>query len=332
MFIANMQDDKPLEAEVGFARQREYLMRYQPSLGYFFDWLAAIYWELQGKASPFDYATRVGEAERILDKTNLEHALSSQKVLLRVVRNLFPYDKMTNGVPQGLQLILGDSSGTLRKPRFRPLQDSSIRNPDLVKQRYDVLGKAFCGQAVNLLKVLREVVDEEKIPSYMGMGGDTLRLCNEDMTELKRLRNVYFICFPEKELTSVSDDTMMAEISYKRRSELPKDMEPEVVLKTMGKLETAIRGRLQKVMIEAKNICEGLQERRKVYITELNELLTMCAAVREYIGAGSFEEINTGSEELLKHINGKFDVNLYLPADILADMQRDNKMYKSGLL
>lgn len=332
MIINNLREDKAFEADVDFSTQREYLLRYQPSYGYFFDWLAAIYWELQGKCSPYEYATRVAVAEKILENTNLDYILASQKALLRVVRNLFPYDKLSGQIPAGLQVILGASGNSLRKPRFRFLLDSAIKNPALVQQRYKVLARAFCGQAINLLKILREVVDEEEIVSHLSLSADLLKHSKDDLTELIRLRKEYFLGYPEEELCSVADQTLIKEVELKRRSELPKDMEPEYMLKLIGKLESVLRGKLQSVIIEAKNTRELILSRRKVYIDELNELLSMCMAVREYIGAASFEEINAGSDELVNYIDQKFALQNFLPVDVLADLEQGNAMYRSGYL
>lgn len=332
MFINNPRDDRAFEADLEFNEQREFLARFQDTHGFFLDWLIAIYWELQGKNSPFEYAARVCIAEKILENTNLEHLMASQRTLLRVVRNLFPYDRISGEVPAGLRAILGECRGMLRKPRFRPLQDTVVKSEVLVQRRYTVLAKAFCGQAQNLLKILEEVVSEEEIPIRQNLAADALKEGKEELVELKRLRSEFFLVYPEEELTSVADSTIMKEAGLKRRSELPKDMEPEYMFKLIGKLETLVRGRLQSIMIEARHARDGILARKKVFINELNELLTMCATVKQYVESGSFDEINHASEDLIRQINTKFDLVRYLPADVLSDIEQGYALYKNGYL
>lgn len=332
MIINNPRDDRAFEADVDFNQQREYLGRFRQPHGFFIDWLIAIYWELQGRCSPFEYATRVCVAEKILETANLDHVLASQKVLLRVVRNLFPYDKISGEVPVGLKSILGESHGALRRPRFRPLQDVAVHNEELVRRRYNILGAAFCGQAQNLLKILREVVDEDEVPSYMNLITDFYKSSQQDLIELKRLRGDFYLSFPEEELTSVADTTIAKEAELKRRSELPKDMEPEYMNQLIGKLEMVVRSKLQTLVIEGKNAREGIWARRKLFLHELNELLTMCATVKNYVDSSAFNEVNASTEELIRHINRKFELAQYIPADLLHDIDEDHKMYKSGYL
>lgn len=332
MIISSPDIDKAYEDDVDFTTQREYLSRFSPSSNFFFDWLIAIYWELQGRCSPFEYATRICVAEKILDSTKLDHVMASQKVLLRVVRNLFPYDKLSDSVDDDLKILLGESRGKVKKPKFKPLQDIAARGDDMVSMRYNILASAFCGQAINLLKILRENIDDEDIPSYMNLARDALAAGEPDIDELVRLRKLFYLSFPEEELRSVADSTLRKCKDLKRSSDLPKDMEPEYMQQMLNKYVAMVHGRLQTIIMNAKDAISKVAARKQYYINQLNELLTMCTTVKSYVEEGDFEAVNRESEELIRYINKKFDLSYYLPQDVLSDIANDRILYKNGYL
>ncbi len=332
MFIASPDIDKAYEEDVDFSTQREYLARFQAPKGFFVDWLIAMYWELQGRCSPFDYATRICIAQKILESANLEHVMASQKVLLRVVRNLFPYDRLSTSVPEDLKMILGESRGKIKKPKFKPLNDAVAKSDRMVEMRYSILSAAFCGQATNLLKILRENIDEEEVTSYMNIASDALDAAVPDIKELERLRRTFYITFPEEEIRSVADSTLKKVKDLKRSSNMPKDMEPEYVQQMLNKYEAMLRGRLQTIIINGKDAITSIMARKQFYINQLNELLTMCTTVKSYVEKGNFDQLNHESEELIRYINRKFDLGNYLPKDVLSDIANDRTVYKNGYL
>lgn len=325
-------DENALETDVDFATQRQYYHRFDEEHSFFVDWLVAIYWELQGKTSPFEYATRICVAERILKTVNLSHVLASQKVLLRIVRNLFPYDKLGNKLPPKLCSILGESRGRIKLPKFRPLIDTAIKSDEMVLMRYRLLAEAFCGEAKNQITIIRESIDEEEIPSYMNLAKSLLQSCAEDVNELKRLREIFYLQYPPELIVSVANSTLKMQTDLKRRSELPKDMEPEYLFKVIGKHETMIRGKLQSIIMDASQVSDKINARKQVYFSEINELLTMSVTVQDYVSDGPFDEIQREAESLIRYLNDKFSLDKYMPADILQDLKLGNDLYLNGFL
>ena len=326
------EEDKAFEADVDFVTQREYLSQFYPTRNYFLDWLVAIYWELQGTCGPFEYATRVCVAKKIVEKVNTEHLLSSHMMLIRVVRNLFPYDKINDSSSESLKMVLGSHRGVVKKPKYRPLQDFSVKSRELITLRYKVLAEAFCSDAKNVLKLIRDRLSEEKITPRLNIVQECMNEAKQDITNLRTFRNQFYLAYPEEQLQSVSTATSRFEDTLKKRSELPKDMEPEFMYQMIMKYTSSVRTHLQKIMIESKEVCANIDNIKQVYYSEINELLAMCASIREYVSDGPFDEIMGEINDLGEHIENLFSYEKYLPLDILNDLQKGYNMYKNGFI
>ena len=325
-------EDRPFEADVNFMKQREYYSEFAPTRGYFFDWLSSIYWELQGTCGPIEYATRVCIAREIVQTVNVEHAMSSHLMLKKVLKNLFPYDMIKDPSSPALRSILGNQRGKVRFNKFRTLQDHCIKNETLIALRYHVLAEAFCSEAKSIVKILRENVDEEKLPIFHSIGKECLDKCNDDLNELIKARNMYYLNYPQEHLYSVSNITLKNEDNFKKRSDMPKDMEPEYIFKVIAKHTTAIRNDLQAVLIQAKEICGTVEKKKKQYYAEINDLLIMCSTIKGFVTDGPFDEIANMISELGRYVEDKFSINNFLPEDILSDLKNGNSLYRNGYL
>lgn len=326
------EEDKAFEADVDFAAQREYVRQFYPTRNYFLDWLSAIYWELQGTCGPFEYATRVCVAKKIVDKVNTEHLISSHMMLMRVVRNLFPYDKIHDSSSDSLKIILGNQRGAVKKPKFRTLQDYCVKSTELVTLRYRILGEAFCADAKNMLKLIKERVSEETLESNLNIVKQCMDTAKSDIDNLCKFRKQFYLDYPEDQLQSVAAATLRYEGGLKKRSDMPKDMEPEFVFQMIMKYTSAVRTHLQKIMIESKDLCARIDSRKNIYYSEINELLAMCASIREYVSDGPFDEILNDINLLAGHVEKFFSYEKYLPQDILNDLQKGYNMYKNGFI
>ena len=120
--------------------------------------------------------------------------------------------------------------------------------------------------------------------------------------------------------------------TLKKRSDMPKDMEPEYLYKLIAKYTTEIRNELQVVLIQAKDVCATLEAKKNSYFNEINELLIMNATIRQYVHEGPFEEISQMVTDLGKYIEDKFDYLNYLPEDILSNLEKGYTIYKNGYL
>ncbi len=325
-------DDRPFEADVDFSKQREYYSEFAPLRNYFFDWISAIYWELQGACGPFEYATRVCVARDILEKINTDYAMSSHLLLKKILKNLFPYDQIRDSNSPSLRTILGNQRGKVRLNKFRTLQDHCVRSSQLIALRYKVLANAFCSEVRNIVKLLREKINEDELPVYNNLGKECADRCQDTLKELIRTRNQYYLNYPEEHLRSVSNATIKNEDNLKKRSDMPKDLEPEYIFRMIAKNTTSIRNELQAVLIQSKDICATIEARKKQYYAEINELLIMLSTIRNYVSDGPFDEISAIITELGRFVDDKYAYKNYLPGDILSDIEKGNSLYKNGYL
>ena len=330
--MSTRDEDKAFESDVGFGRQREYYAEFAPARSYFMDWLSAMYWELQGACGPIEYATRVCIAREIVEKVNAEHAMSSHLMLKRVLKNLFPYDKIRDVYSPSLRTILGNQRGKVKFNKFRTLQDSCVKNPKLVELRYRIVSEAFCIEVRSIAKLLRENIDEEELPSYKNLGEQGLEKCRDTLDELIKVRQQFYLNYPPEHIRSVSNFTIKNEENLKKRSDMPKDMEPEYLCKLIAKYTTEIRNELQVILIQAKDVCSTLDTKKNAYFNEINELLIMNSTIRQYVHEGPFEEISQMVTDLGKYIEDKFDYLNYLPEDILSNLEKGYTIYKNGYL
>ncbi len=325
-------DDKPFEADVGFAKQREYYSEFATLRPYLIDWLIAIYWELQGQSDPFEYATRVCISKEIVENINTDHTLSAHLVLRRVIRNLFPYEQIKDNTSIALRDILGNQRGKVKINKFRALRDNIVDNPKLVSMRYKVLAEAFCAEANALITLLRERVEDDYIPKYLSLGDECREKCAERLQELVKNRQLYYFNYPDEHLTSVSNFSIKNEGNLKKRSDVPKDMEPEYIYKIIAKLSTSIRNDLQAVLIQSKDICSTVLRKKKYYFSEINQLLVMSNTIRGFASDGPFDDINIEITSLSRFIDDTFKLSNFLPQDILDDLEKGNTLYRNGYL
>ncbi len=326
------EEDKPFEADVDFLKQREYYSEFGPLRGYFLDWLGAIYWELQGTCGPIEYATRVCVARGIVEKVNTEHLMSSHMMLMKVIKNLFPYDQIKDSTSPALRAILGNQRGKVKPTKYRSLQDHCIKQPSLVSLRYKVLAEAFCSEVKSMVSILKENIQEEHLPSYLNIVDECMEKCREDREALIKCRKLYYLDYPEDQLTSVANYTIKNESTMNKRSDMPKDMEPEYIYKMIVKHTTAIRNDLQAIIIRTKEICSNLEKRKKVYYSEINELLIMNSTIRSFVSEGPFEEITKQISELGQYVEDIFSYTNYFPSDLLEDISKGHTIYKNGYI
>lgn len=329
--MAKRDEELPLEATVEFNEQREYLARYLPANGYFYDWVVSMMAELQGRSSQFAYATRVCLAQRILDRNNPEHIMASQKAFLRVVRNLFPYDKIDKKISANVAKCIGKYNA--KNSAFRCLDDEHLKAPELITLRYRILTTAIVGYAISLIKILGENLDEEKMPEYLTFADDILTACKDDKAELQRLRAVYFFDFPEDEFGGVSDHAVQLQGTLKRRRELPKDMEPEFIFQQINKFIVIIRGRLQTILIKAKEIRAIILRQKEQYEKQITELNVMATTLQSLINTDTdWGEIAVSTATFADKLNDKFRLDRYLSGVILNDLTKEHTMYMNGFI
>lgn len=325
------EDEVPFEESVDFNEQREFLARYLPAHNYFVDWLIDVICELHGDVSPYGYAARVCTAQKIAEHVNLEHATASQKTLIRVIRNLFPYDRMQSKTLRGpLARCLGVGKEIKQRP-YRSLNDKVVKAAELVNLRYSVLVKAIIGYTISLTKVLYTSLDEEAIPDYRHFADDTIKECAADMEELKKFRNFYFFDFPEEEVCAVSSYAESLYDKLKKRKEMPRDMDAALVFQNIMKYQQIIRGRLQSIIIKGKEIEQIILEQRGRYIAQTSELTMMISTLQSFLSTDAdWHAIEEEIGKFLKDLEEKFRLDRYLPADVLEDIRLEHQLYKQG--
>lgn len=329
--------DEAFESAYDFNQQREFAKPYVSSHPFIIDWLISMMYELQSKISPFEYATRVEVAQKQFDSVNPEHLAASQRTLQRVVRNLFPYNEVKDRLPDSLAQMLGKQpgqSGKVRKPPYRPLDDSLIESKALVAKRYKILGEAFGTYATGAIKLMGERLGEEEIKDHHTIASCVLDGIKESINQMVEHRKVLYPEFPPERLRHVSDDTLAMEKDLKLNAEMPKDMEPEYVLQTIQKQETIIRAQLNTIVIRAKEAVESIAKTKQVYIDTLAEVLSMAAALKSFVKETDefYAEIESESKQLKSAIERKFDLTRYLPREVIADVKVGNTQYKNGCI
>lgn len=329
----DISHDAPFEDTVDFNEQREFLGKFLPLHSFFVDWILDIISELQGKVSPFGYAARVSLAQKQVEHVNLEHATASQKILQRVIRNLFPYDRIDSVAMTGsLSKCLGVNREIKTLP-FRTLYDPIIKSKDLTALRYTVLVKAIIGYTMSLTRVLRDTLSEEEIPDYRHFHEDAIRQCQEVMDELKRYRDLLYFDFPPEEAISVSSYAESLQGKLKKRKEMPRDMNADDIAQTIVKLQQVLRGSLQAIIIKGKDIRSIILQQKEKYIAQINELTLMVSVLQSFLPAeADWHAIEEETNRFLKVVDEKFRLDLYLPADVLEDINAERVMYRDGYI
>ncbi|MBP5232265.1 MAG: hypothetical protein J6333_02540 [Planctomycetes bacterium] len=329
----DVNDDTAFEEVVEFNEQREFLGKFLPLHNYFLDWVLDIFCELQGKVSPFSYATRVSVAQRHVEHINLEHATASQKILQRVIRNLFPYDRVdSSSMTSSLSKCLGIGREIKTRP-YRPLYDPIVKSKELVALRYSVLVKAIIGYTMSLTRVLHDTLSEEDIPDYRHFHEDTIRECQEDMDELKRYRDYLYFDFPAEEVCTVSSYAESLQDKLKKRKEMPREMDADQIAQTINKLQQVLRGKMQAIIIKGKDIMGIIIRQKEKYVAQINELNMMISVLQSFLSTeADWHAIEDETKRFLKVVDEKFRLDLYLPADVLEDINAGNVMYRKGYI
>lgn len=318
---------------IPFTEQRECLSAWQPLRHYILDWLIAIYYDLVGKVSPYEYAARVTAARKHLSKINETYQLATQKTLVKIVRNLFPYDQIDAGLPASIVALLEGEPGEQAQTRrldFLPLLDRVIREPSLVEERYAVLGDAFSRFAIGEMQEIRLRLQEETVQPQMDLAQARLAPLESVLQTLAEARKIYYQNFPEEELRSVSNHTIAMRVELPVNRNLPKGMEAEAVRKEIEKGEEVIRKELNVIMLRAKEAETAIQKRMEVYLGDLAGIMTMAAAVQGYVDTERFREIHAKAEELETYLHAFFDVRQYLPSDVCDDLEQGRRYYRDG--
>lgn len=325
--------DTAFEETVEFNEQREFLSKFMPLHSYFWDWILDVLSELQGKISSFGYAARVCIAQKHVEHINLEHATASQKILQRVIRNLFPYDRVDSStMTSSLSKCLGIGREIKTRP-YRTLYDPIIKSKELVALRYSVLVKAIIGYTMSLTRVLHDTLAEENIPDYRHFHEETIRNCQEIMDELKRYRDILYFDFPAEEACMVSSYAESLQDKLKKRKEMPRDMDADHVAQIIVKLQQVLRGHLQTIIIKGKDIRDIILRQKEKYLAQINELTMMISVLQSFLPAeADWHAIEDETNRFLKVVDDKFRLDLYLPADVLEDINAGNVMYRNGYI
>lgn len=318
---------------IPFSEQREYLSAWQPLRHYFVDWLIAIYYDLTGKTSPYEYAARVGVGRTLLSKLNDAYQVATQKTLVKIVRNLFPYDQVEGGLPSSIEaLIVGEhgANSELRKQDFLPLADRVIREPALVQERYAVLGEAFSRFAVGEIEEIKYRLEEETLEPHLDLAQSRMKGLEPTIETLAEARKIFYRDFPEEELRSVSNHTIAMRVELPVNRELPKGVEPDMLRKEIEKAEEIIRKELNVIMLRAKEMEEGIRRRMERYLGDLSAIMTMAATIQTYVDAERFQEIDKNANDLEGYIHTFFDKHQYLPADVCDNLDEGQRYYRDG--
>lgn len=329
----SQEDEIPYEDTLDFNAQRECLAQFGQTANFFMDWLRDILCQLRGEISPFGYAARVGLAQKALDRVNMDYPAAAQKVLTRVIRNLFPYDRLRTSAANGsLAKCLGIGK-EIKNRAYKPLNDNEVNIPALVERRYNVLVKAVVNYGICLVKVLYMSLEEEAIPDYRNFADDIIQECREDMDKLKTFRNYYFFDFPEEEARSVSDYAETLHDKLRKRKEMPRDMDAAYIKQQILTLIQMVRMRLMGILNKGKEIKNLLLEQKARYDAQINELMTMITTLQNFIsGESDWHSLKEEIEKFQKDLNETFRLDRYLPADVLSDLAQENLYYRNGYL
>lgn len=318
---------------IPFSEQREYLSAWQPLRHYLLDWLIAIYYDLTGKTSPYEYAARVGMGRKLLTNLNDAYQVATQKTLVKIVRNLFPYDQVEGGLPSSIEGLIEGEHGAqseLRRQDFLPLLDRAIREPTLVQERYAVLGEAFSRFAIGETEEIKYRLQEEVLEPHMDLAHSRMKALEPAIEALAEARNIYYDDFPPEELRSVSNHTIAMRVELHVSRNIPKNVEPDTLRKDIEKGEEVIRKELNVIMLRAKEMEEGIRRRMERYLDDLSGIMTMAAAIQTYVDAERFQEIDMSARELESYIHAFFDKRQYLPSDVCDDLDEGRRYYRDG--
>ncbi len=329
----DVNHETAFEETVEFNEEREFLGKFLPLHNYFWDWILDILWELQGRISPFGYAARVCIAQRQVEHVNLEHATASEKILQCVIRNLFPYDRVdSSSMTSSISKCLGIGREIKSRP-YRPLYDPIIKSKDLVALRYSVLVKAIIGYTMSLTRVLHDTLNEEDIPDFRHFHEETIRECQDDMDELKRFRDYLYFDFPAEEACTVSSYAESLQDKLKKRKEMPRELDADQIAQTINKLQQVLRGKMQAIIIKGKEIVSIILRQKEKYVAQIHELNMMISVLQSFLPSeADWHAIEEETSRFLKVVDEKFRLDLYLPADVLEDINAGNSMYHKGYI
>ncbi len=331
------EDSLSFEAEIPFEKQRQFAAPYVGRHSYFMDWLTDLIFELRRQPSPYHYATRVTVAKELLKTVNPEYPKAAETKLRKIMRNLFPYDRVDGNLPMEIRSAVAATpleQIEIKKPNFFPLADKVVTNKKLVELRYKVMTDAFNMYAGLQIALLRELLRDEPEGAMKGHAAAHMEKLRTSIEKLKEQRlDLFGEVFPPEQLANVNDGTLAEEKKFQPREELTKKKRDVPQMKAVLKhTEQLVRKELTAILVEAREAIKKLHEKQKAYLEHLAEALIMTREMANYLDEESLARIEEEIDRFKQEIHARFAPERHLEAEVLQDLKNESKMFRSGLL
>jgi hypothetical protein len=294
-------------------------------------WLVHVLCHAMGRLSVYDYAARVSLARERLGDVKTQHREAARIALERIVINLVPHPDTVaaaaRGTPSAEVRTGSDFEGLV------PLDDESITNDALARERHETLARAFSLYCEVLFESTRADMEDEDLPEFEKGRDDLLHHCNRPAEKAREIRKALYLDFPDDRLNDFSE-----EMSEDRDDEFtvrdrirgtPRQMKMEQELETA---EREIQRHLRAILNAAREARTRLMEIEKRYQERMTRLDYFKCAVAPNLDKDVQSEIEEKVAGFTKEIRQAFDPKTHLPAEVLSDLTARRKLYRGGRL